>query len=131
MNTTESKRKEVVPAAATVSEPPVAKEVVVEVESALDPELEVEVARVTPDLPEGVLKTLNEADELLKLSDEQYNSLVAVLKARTVEWKALLADKKSMDSISFEAAKSRIFGGYSKQMLAIFTKEQTNLWRSR
>lgn len=86
---------------------------------------------MTPDLSGGALEALNEADELLKLSEEQYNALVAVLEARTVEWKALMADKKSMDDVSFEARKSRIFGGYAKQMLAIFTKEQLELWRNR
>ena len=131
-NVTEPNRvAEVAPAEAIVSEPPVAKVPVVEVESPLKPEPEAEVARVAHGLSGGALETLNEADELLKLSDEQYNALVAILEARTVEWKALLADKKSMDSVSFEAGISRIFGGYSKRMLAVFTKEQADLWRSR
>lgn len=131
-NVTEPNRvAEVTPAAEKVSEAPVAKVPVVEVESPPTPKPEAEVARVAHGLSGGALGTLNEADELLKLSNEQYNALVAVLEARTAEWKALLADKKSMDSVSFEAGKSRIFGGYSKRMLAVFTKEQAKLWRSR
>lgn len=92
---------------------------------------EVDVARVTPNLPGAALKTLNQADNLLDLSDPQFNALVGVLEARTAEWVALMANKKAMDKESFEAEKSRIFGEYAKQMLAIFTPEQLLLWRSR
>ena len=92
---------------------------------------EVDVARVTPNLPGAALKTLNQAESLLDLSDQQFNALVGVLEARTAEWMALMANKKSMDGVSFEAGKSRIFGEYTKQMLAIFTPEQRLLWRSR
>lgn len=88
-------------------------------------------ARVVPSLPKGALDTLNKADELLDLSDEQYNALVAILEARTAEWKALMADKKNMDTVSFEAGKKRIFGSYAKQMLAIFTDAQSATWRKR
>ena len=92
---------------------------------------EVDVARVAPDLPGAALKTLNQADALLNLSDEQFNALVSVLEARTADWVALMRNKKSMESESFEAEKSRIFGVYSKQMLAIFSSEQQILWRNR
>ena len=92
---------------------------------------EVDVARVAPDLPGAALKTLNQADALLDLSDQQFNALVGVLEARKDEWVALMRNKKSMDGASFDSDKSRIFGEYAKQMLAIFTPEQQTLWRDR
>ena len=92
---------------------------------------EVDVARVAPDLPGAALKTLNQADALLDLSDQQFNALVGVLEARKDEWVALMRNKKSMDGSSFDSDKSRIFGEYAKQMLAIFTPEQQTLWRDR
>jgi hypothetical protein len=94
-------------------------------------ETEVDVARAVPNLPGAALKTLNQADALLNLSDEQFNALVSVLEARTADWVALMRNKKSMESESFEAEKSRIFGEYAKQMLAIFSSEQQILWRNR
>ena len=92
---------------------------------------EVDVARVAPDLPGAALKTLNQADALLDLSDQQFNALVGVLEARKDEWVALMRNKKSMDGASFDSDKSRIFGEYAKQMVAIFTPEQQTLWRDR
>ena len=100
-------------------------------ESTTPVEREVDVARAVPHLPGAALKTLNQADALLNLSDEQFNALVSVLEARTADWVALMRNKKSMESESFEAEKSRIFGVYSKQMLAIFSSEQQILWRNR
>ena len=100
-------------------------------ESTTPAESEIDVARAVPNLPGAALKTLNQADTLLNLSDEQFNALASVLEARTADWVALMRNKKSMESESFEAEKSRIFGVYSKQMLAIFSSEQQILWRNR
>jgi len=100
-------------------------------ESTTPVEPEVDVARVAPDLPGAALKTLNQADALLDLSDQQFNALVGVLEARKDEWVALMRNKKSMDGASFGSEKSRIFGEHAKQMLAIFTPEQQALWRDR
>ena len=100
-------------------------------ESTTPVEPEVEVARALPNLPGAALKTLNQADALLNLSDEQFNALASVLEARTADWVALMRNKKSMQSESFDAEKRRIFGEYGKQMLVIFTPEQQILWRNR
>lgn len=100
-------------------------------ESTSPAELEMDVARAVPNLPGSALKTLNQADALLNLSDEQFNTLVRVLEARTADWITLMKNKKSMESESFETEKKRIFGEYAKQMLAIFTPEQQILWRNR
>ena len=100
-------------------------------ESTTPAETEVEVVRATHNLPGAALKTLNQADAILDLSGQQFNALVSVLEARTAEWVALMKNKKSMESESFEAEKKRIFGEYAKQMLAIFTPEQQILWRNR
>lgn len=100
-------------------------------ESTSPAELEMDVARAVPNLPGSALKTLNKADALLNLSDEQFNTLVRVLEARTADWITLMKNKKSMESESFETEKKRIFGEYAKQMLAIFTPEQQILWRNR
>ena len=100
-------------------------------ESTTPVEPEVEVARALPNLPGAALKTLNQADALLDLSDQQFNALVGVLEARKDEWVALMRNKKSMDGASFDSDKSRIFGEYAKQMVAIFTPEQQTLWRDR
>lgn len=100
-------------------------------ESTSPAELEMDVARAVPNLPGSALKTLNQADALLYLSDEQFNTLVRVLEARTADWITLMKNKKSMESESFETEKKRIFGEYAKQMLAIFTPEQQILWRNR
>ena len=101
------------------------------VESTTPTEPQVDVARATHNLPGAALKTLNQADALLNLSNQQFNALVSVLEARTAEWVTLMKNKKSMDSESFEAEKRRIFGEYAKQMLATFTPEQQILWRNR
>ncbi len=93
-------------------------------ESTTPAESEIDVARAVPNLPGAALKTLNQADTLLNLSDEQFNALASVLEARTADWVALMRNKKSMQSESFDAEKSRIFGEYGKQMLVIFTLEQ-------
>jgi len=100
-------------------------------ESTTPVEREVDVARAVPNLPGAALKTLNQADALLNLSNQQFNALLSVLEARTAEWVALMKNKKSMGSESFEAEKRRIFGEYAKQMLVIFTPEQQILWRNR
>jgi len=100
-------------------------------ESTTPVEREVDVARAVPNLPGAALKTLNQADALLNLSNQQFNALLSVLEARTAEWVALMKNKKSMGSESFEAEKRRIFGEYGKQMLVIFTPEQQILWRNR
>jgi sensor histidine kinase YesM len=100
-------------------------------ESTTPVEREVDVARAVPNLPGAALKTLNQADALLNLSNQQFNALLSVLEARTAEWVALMKNKKSMESESFEAEKRRIFGEYAKQMLVIFTPEQQILWRNR
>ena len=100
-------------------------------ESTTPVEPEVDVARAVPNLPGAALKTLNQADALLNLSNQQFNALLSVLEARTAEWVALMKNKKSMGSESVEAEKRRIFGEYAKQMLVIFTPEQQILWRNR
>jgi len=100
-------------------------------ESTTPAESEIDVARAVPNLPGAALKTLNQADTLLNLSDEQFNALASVLEARTADWVALMRNKKSMQSESFDAEKRRIFGEYGKQMLVIFTPEQQILWRNR
>ena len=100
-------------------------------ESTTPAESEIDVARAVPNLPGAALKTLNQADTLLNLSDEQFNALASVLEARTADWVALMRNKKSMQSESFDAEKRRIFGEYAKQMLVIFTPEQQILWRNR
>ncbi len=100
-------------------------------ESTTPVEREVDVARAVPNLPGAALKTLNQADALLNLSNQQFNALLSVLEARTAEWVALMKNTKSMGSESVEAEKRRIFGEYAKQMLVIFTPEQQILWRNR
>ena len=101
------------------------------VESTTPAEPEVDVVRATHNLPGAASKTLNQADAALNLSNQQFNALLSVLEARTAEWVALMKNKKSMGSESFEAEKRRIFGEYAKQMLVIFTPEQQILWRNR
>ena len=100
-------------------------------ESTTPAEPEVDVVRAAHNLPGAASRTLNQADAALNLSNQQFNALLSVLEARTAEWVALMKNKKSMGSESFEAEKRRIFGEYAKQMLVIFTPEQQILWRNR
>ncbi|HAV14311.1 MAG TPA: hypothetical protein DCX06_12580 [Opitutae bacterium] len=91
----------------------------------------IEVTRVETALEGPALKMLKETDELLSLSDTQYNELVALMEARQVEWKALMAKQKVLTDTEFNGRKKALFGGYSKRMMALFTPEQLKLWRNR
>lgn len=110
-------------------QPPVAVEVVEEpivVQSQI-----VEVSRVSTHLTGPSLKTLNQADELLSLSNQQYNDLVAILEERTVQWKSLMSQEKAMSAVDYQVKKRELFSDYSKKMTALFTSEQVKLWRAR
>ena len=86
-------------------------------------------ARTEVELKPNALERLNEIDNVVSLTDEQYDAIAKIFHKRDKDAAKLFKNKDGIPADEFEAKKKDIYGGAHKAMTAVMSKEQNKLWR--
>jgi len=86
--------------------------------------------RITPTLKSGSEKTLKDIDQIVEITNEQYNEIAQILAERDKGWEELYSQQSSMTPNEFKRKKKQFFKMALERYENVLTPDQLEIWHA-